>query len=97
MYPDLQGQRVMISAGASGIGRATALAFLAAGARVHICDIDARALDALLGEQPALAGALVDVGNEAEVERWFAEAQAQLGGLHPGTQYHQGEYQSAHV
>ncbi|WP_369958590.1 SDR family oxidoreductase [Pseudomonas benzenivorans] len=81
MYPDLHGQRVMISAGASGIGRATALAFLAAGARVHICDVDARALDALLGEQPALGGALVDVGDERQVERWFAEAQAQLGGL----------------
>lgn len=81
MFDDLQQQRVMITAGASGIGRATALAFLAAGARVHICDVDARALDALFGEQPSLSGALVDVGNEAEVERWFAEAQTVLGGL----------------
>ena len=81
MYPDLHNQRVMISAGASGIGRATALAFLAAGARVHICDVNAEALEALLGEYPALGGSLVDVGSEAEVERWFAEAQAVLGGL----------------
>lgn len=71
----------MITAGASGIGRATALAFHAAGARVHVCDINAEALEALLGEHPGLGGSLVDVGNEVEVERWFGEALAVLGGL----------------
>lgn len=35
----------MISAGASGIGRAIADAFINAGAQVHICDISASALN----------------------------------------------------
>ena len=38
-------QRVMITAGGSGIGWAIAKAFADSGARVHICDIDKRALD----------------------------------------------------
>ena len=33
-------QRVLITAGAGGIGRAIAMAFASAGARVHACDID---------------------------------------------------------
>ncbi|WP_324732790.1 SDR family oxidoreductase [Pseudomonas paeninsulae] len=81
MFQDLQQQRVMITAGASGIGRATALAFLAAGARVHICDINAQALEALLSEHPQLSGSLIDVGDEAQVERFFSEGLDALGGI----------------
>jgi NAD(P)-dependent dehydrogenase (short-subunit alcohol dehydrogenase family) len=36
----IAGLRVFVTAGASGIGRAIALAFSAEGARVHVCDID---------------------------------------------------------
>jgi NAD(P)-dependent dehydrogenase (short-subunit alcohol dehydrogenase family) len=43
----LRGKRVFVTAGASGIGRAIATAFTAEGARVHVCDIDRAALDAL--------------------------------------------------
>ncbi len=41
---DIQGLRVLITAGASGIGLATARAFTREGARVVICDVDRNAL-----------------------------------------------------
>ena len=40
------GQRVVVTAGASGIGLAIARAFVANGATVHICDINEGALRA---------------------------------------------------
>ena len=44
-YPGIQmSQRVMITAGASGIGLAIAKAFAGSGAKVHLCDVDQRAL-----------------------------------------------------
>jgi len=80
LAPDL---RVMISAGASGIGRATAEGFARAGARVHICDVDAVALAACLeaNADSGLAGTVADVADAASVDRWFEAAQAHLGGL----------------
>ena len=44
---NLHDLRVLVTAGASGIGLATARAFAREGARVHICDVDRGALDAL--------------------------------------------------
>jgi NAD(P)-dependent dehydrogenase (short-subunit alcohol dehydrogenase family) len=35
-------RRVLVTAGASGIGRAIARAFAANGAKVFVCDIDAK-------------------------------------------------------
>ena len=74
-------QRVLVTAGASGIGLRTALRFLQAGARVFIADVDAPALQQALQTHPALAGALCDVANEAQVQAMFARASAHLGGL----------------
>ena len=49
---DLQDQRVLVTAGATGIGLATAKAFLREGARVHVCDVDAQALAGLAQATP---------------------------------------------
>ena len=38
--PSLAGKRVLVTAGASGIGLAIARGFLESGARVLVCDID---------------------------------------------------------
>ncbi|CUH36511.1 short chain dehydrogenase [Jannaschia seosinensis] len=46
-----KGLRVLITAGAGGIGQAIARGFAEAGARVHISDVDAAAVDAVTGGQ----------------------------------------------
>lgn len=74
-------QRVLITAAASGIGRATAQAYIASGARVYICDVDGAALDSALTELPGLAGMLCDVSDEQQVAELFEAALKHLGGL----------------
>ncbi|MEI7514764.1 MAG: SDR family oxidoreductase [Betaproteobacteria bacterium] len=74
-------QRVLITAAASGIGLAMAQAFLAAGAKVFICDVHGGALQAALAAHPELAGMVCDVSNEQQVADFFANGMAHLGGL----------------
>jgi NAD(P)-dependent dehydrogenase (short-subunit alcohol dehydrogenase family) len=54
-------QRVLVTAGASGIGREISRAFLASGAKVFTCDIDAKALDTLAKELPDVKSSLCDI------------------------------------
>lgn len=74
-------QRVLVTAGASGIGRAIAQAFAAGGARVHVCDLNEAALNEVRSAIPGVSTSLCDIGKRAEVERMVAEAAAALGGL----------------
>ena len=74
-------QRVLITAGAAGIGREFARAFAANGAKVFVCDIDAASLAALAKEIPDLTARRFDMGQRAEIERMVPEAVAALGGL----------------
>jgi NAD(P)-dependent dehydrogenase (short-subunit alcohol dehydrogenase family) len=74
----LSGLRVLVTAGATGIGRATAEAFLREGARVHVCDIDEAGLAGLGGR---MSTSVCDVADPAAVTRMFDDAQAALGGL----------------
>ncbi len=75
------GQRVLVTAAASGIGLATAVAFVQAGARVFICDVDAGELASTLQARPGLSGMVCDVSDEAQVGALFEHAVAALGGL----------------
>ena len=75
------GQRVLVTAGASGIGRAIVAALLAAGARVHLCDVDEAALTAVAAALPGATTSRADVADEGDVDRLFAAARAALGGL----------------
>ncbi len=81
MHADLENQRVIITAATAGIGRRTAESFLAAGARVHVCDVDESALKALKTARPAIGATVADVADAAQVDRLFDEALANLGGL----------------
>lgn len=80
-YPGVADQRVIITAGAAGIGLAIARAFQAAGAQVHICDNDAEALAAIAASDPEIGTGLADVAEPDQVARYFDEALAHLGGL----------------
>ncbi|MEX0922497.1 MAG: SDR family oxidoreductase [Rhodovibrionaceae bacterium] len=73
--------RVLITGGGAGIGKATATAFLEAGQRVHLCDLDDAVLKGALAELPGASGSQVDVTREEDVARLFAEAQGTLDGL----------------
>ena len=72
----LAGKRVVISAGAGGIGRVTAERFLAEGARVFVCDVDRAALATLEGHHPALVATYADVSQSAEVEAFYDRVEA---------------------
>lgn len=73
--------RVLITAGAGGIGRAIAEAFLAAGAKVFVCDIDAAALKQLSEQLPGVLTAVCDIADRASVAGVMDAAVAALGGL----------------
>ncbi len=77
----ITGLRVLITAGASGIGLHTALAFAREGARVQVCDIDEAALEALRSGHPEIGASRCDVADRASVEALFRTATAALGGL----------------
>lgn len=78
MNLELDGARVIVTAGASGIGRAIVDAFLAAGARVATCDIDAEALATLPQEVIAQR---VDVSDAGALHSFIKQSIAALGGL----------------
>lgn len=77
----IRGLRVLVTAGASGIGLATARAFVREGARVVICDIDKNALGAIASSDAALTQEACDVADPASVARLFETAISTLGGL----------------
>ena len=67
-------QRILVTAGAAGIGRAIAEAFLADGADVAICDVDSDQLAAMQEAYPTLIAGHVDVTNEAEMDAFLQPA-----------------------
>ncbi len=77
----IKGLRVLVTAGANGIGRATARAFAAEGAKVHICDVDEKALAEMAQSDPAITRSVCDVSDRKAVARLFEETIAVLGGL----------------
>lgn len=78
---DIDGLRVMVSAGADGIGLEIARAFVREGARAHVCDVDENALDSLAHSDPSLTWTRCDVASRDQVAQFFEEAIGILGGL----------------
>ncbi len=76
METSANGLRVLVTAGGAGIGRVIARTFADHGARVHVCDVDEKAL-----KQGNLPCTVADVAKLADVERLFSDVERRLGGL----------------
>jgi len=81
--PLLGGKNAVVTGGGSGIGRAIALRFARAGARVAIVDITSESATAVAGEAMALGGTAMavacDVSRQHDVIDAFQRIEAQLG------------------
>ena len=71
-------KRVLITAGANGIGLVMARAFAAEGYRVWVTDVDAGQIAAL---PPGIRGTVADAAQEPAMEALFADITADWGGL----------------
>ncbi len=81
-YEDLQGKRVVVTGGASGIGLATAQRFVKEGAKVVIFDINESAFQEVLNSNPGIIGAVkVDVSVEKDVVKGFEKVDQLIGGI----------------
>jgi NAD(P)-dependent dehydrogenase (short-subunit alcohol dehydrogenase family) len=77
----LNNQRVLITAGAAGIGFAIASTLTALGARVAICDVSEPALAEARKKLPKALALKADVSVDGDVEAMFASVAKTLGGL----------------
>lgn len=64
---------VLISGGASGIGRKIAESFLTNGAKVHVCDSSLEMIDEFTSLHPAATATHANITQAAEVDRVFEE------------------------
>ena len=72
---------VLVTAGASGIGRAIADLLIENGARIHICDVAEPHLADFRKSHPGHGASLCDVARDEEVAALFDEVSRALGGL----------------
>ncbi|MBL0407170.1 SDR family oxidoreductase [Microvirga aerilata] len=75
------GLKVLVTAGASGIGRAIADLLIAEGARVHICDVSHEFLEGFQAAYPDHGASYCDVSDDEQVVRLFDDVRSSLGGL----------------
>ena len=76
METSANGLRVLVTAGGAGIGRVIARTFADHGARVHVCDVDEKAL-----KEGNLPYTVADVAKLPDVERLFSDVERKLAGL----------------
>lgn len=77
----LSGAKVIVTAGASGIGREIVQAFVEEGARVATCDVDRMALGVLRAEMPGVHVTHCDVSDADGAAEFINEAAQHLGGV----------------
>ena len=77
----MSAQTVLVTAGASGIGREIARGFANAGAKVFVIDVNADGLASLAAESPNFDTAVCDMSSRADIERVVPDAIRTLGRL----------------
>ncbi|MEG2632916.1 MAG: SDR family NAD(P)-dependent oxidoreductase, partial [Comamonas sp.] len=75
---ELHGRIAVVTGGGSGLGRASASALQAAGARVVLLDRDAHAL-AAAADTPGLRGYVCDITQDLETEQLFERIRDEVG------------------
>ncbi|AQR65443.1 3-oxoacyl-[acyl-carrier-protein] reductase [Aquaspirillum sp. LM1] len=79
----LKGKVSIITGGASGIGKATALKFAQEGAIVAVCDLNQEAIDATVNEVKAAGGEavgyIVNVTNKSQINDMVGDLKARFG------------------
>ena len=73
--------RVLVSAGASGIGASIAERFRADGAKVSVCDRDEAAVRLATQVDPDLHAMVGDVADAGDTERWVEDVVHRWGGV----------------
>ena len=81
MRYDIADRKVLITAGADGIGGVMARDFLDQDARVFVCDVSEEALTRFLADHPKASGTICDVADEPAVGEMVAAAVESMGGL----------------
>ena len=76
----IKNKKVLVTAGATGIGKATAIALMEAGAQVHVCDINAQALADLKQLYPLLLTSVTNVVEPVEVAAMFTQLDQEFSG-----------------
>ncbi|MYK32351.1 MAG: SDR family oxidoreductase [Boseongicola sp. SB0670_bin_30] len=73
-------RRIVVTAGASGIGRAIAERFLGDGDQVAVCDVDERAVAEFASAWPEATAAVADVTSETEMAAFLGAVETGWGG-----------------
>lgn len=73
--------RAFIAGGGDSVGRAIAEAMSARGDRVHIADIRADAVDAVLASNPEITGSVADFAKLGDIDAAFEACLRALGGI----------------
>jgi len=73
------GRGALITGAGSSVGRVIAEQFLAAGARVHIGDVNPQFVEHTLAEVRGLSGSSCDVGKPAQIDALLSDARRAIG------------------
>ena len=73
--------KIVITAGASGIGSEVAIALSKAGAKVMICDVNRKILKSFSNNNPEIYAYHADVANESDVHSFFKVIKSQFNSI----------------